>query len=185
MLLTWTNREYTWKCILKAHSNFSLCVVCNYSYFSNSGGINFACRLIMLPVWEEWILCWIGGLWVFTRSGESKALFNWKNESITAVVLLSEKALWNEQVIYCGQSKAQRILIEEVYSGSKNIKSTKMQVDFLIIHLTRMNPFMGPSLQFWGNNLSILYFYPHWWWQKQRTFLCHSSYPKVHTLINP
>lgn len=27
-----------------------LYVVCNYSYFSNSGGINFACRLIMLAV---------------------------------------------------------------------------------------------------------------------------------------
>lgn len=61
---------------IKTAAPISLCVVCNYSYFSNSGGINFACRLIMLAVQKEWILCWTGGLWVFTRSGESKALFN-------------------------------------------------------------------------------------------------------------
>lgn len=46
-------------------------------------------------------------------------------------MFLSGKALRNEQVIYCGRSKALWILIEGVYSGCKDIKCSYMQIDIL------------------------------------------------------
>lgn len=131
MLLTWTNGEYTWKCILKRLSNFSLCAVCNYSYFCRSGGINFPCRLIMLAVEEEWILCQIGGLWVFTRCGGSKALFNWENESITAAALCQRRPCEMSKWFNVDNLWPDGWLIEGLFSWWKNIKCGLMQVDTL------------------------------------------------------
>lgn len=75
----------------------------------------------------------MGGLWVFTRSGESEALFNWEDESIRAVELLSEEALQNEAVIYCGPSEGLRRLIEGSGAGISAGISAGIANDRLIL----------------------------------------------------